>query len=127
MPHEKITPQSWILLPKEIREHLAIAFNVGRSSHTEIRDSEVITDGRTMSDLEAISKEKMTEYVGSEESFGRLWDLTIAKAHSELNPPVGVIQVRTAKPAHLSGEQWEELTRKTVINKDKPKRKAKKA
>lgn len=92
MPHEKITPQQFILLPKETREHLATVFNIPKSSHTEIRDSEVITDGRTMADLEAISKEKMAEYVGSDETFGRLWELTIAKAHSELHPPVGVIK-----------------------------------
>lgn len=86
-----------MLLSREIRHHLATVFNIPFSGVTEIRDQEVITDGRTMNDLEAISAEKMAEYVGSTDSFARLFELTVAKAHSELNPPVGVI--KASEPA----------------------------
>lgn len=91
MQHEKVVPQHWMLLPKDIRQHLATVFNIGMSGVTEIRDQEVITDGRTLNDLAALSAERMAEYVGSTESFARLFELTVAKAHSELHPPVGVI------------------------------------
>lgn len=95
MPHEKITPQHWMLLDKETRIHLAKHFNIPVSGVTEIRDQELITDGRTMADLEALSLQAMCEYVGSQETFGRAFELTIAKAHSELHPPVGEIRAQS--------------------------------
>lgn len=92
MNHDKIVPQAFMLLPREIREHLAPIFGIGRSGITEIRDDQVISDGRTQEDLNAVTAGKMADYVGSEESFGRLWELSIAKAKHELHPPVGEIK-----------------------------------
>ncbi len=83
-----------MLLPKDIRAHLAYIFDIPVSAATEIRDQELITDGRTIADLEALSKERMCEYIGSEESFDRAFELTVAKARAELNPPVGTIAAK---------------------------------
>lgn len=92
MYHDKIVPQAFMLLPREIREHLAKVFEIPRTGVTEIRDDQVISDGRTQDDLNTITSAKMADYVGSEESFGRLWELSIAKAKHELYPPVGEIK-----------------------------------
>lgn len=80
-----------MLLPRETREHLAVVFNIPRSGITEIRDDVVVLDGRTMDDLSAITVEAMEAYVGSPASFGRLWELSIAKSKHELHPPTIVI------------------------------------
>ncbi len=92
MNHEKVVPQQWMLLSKEVRELLAKEFHIPFSGVVEIRDQELITDGRTVQDLEKLNAESMAAYVGSEESFSRLFELTIAKAKSVLNPPVGEIK-----------------------------------
>jgi hypothetical protein len=104
MPIDAILPQQWMHVPRETREKIAEDFHVGRSGVTEIRDSDVITDGRTREDLAVLTSTAMAEYVGSEDSFGRLWELTIAKAHSELHLPVGII----AGPAQVVEMKKEE-------------------
>lgn len=76
-----------MLAPKDIREHLATVFNVGLSGITEVRDQTVVTDGRTIEDLIVITAEAMAKYVGSMESFARLWELSLARAKHELYPP----------------------------------------
>lgn len=91
MPHEKVTPQHWMLLDKETRDYLAKKFDIKVSGVTEVVDQRVVTDGRTMIDLEALSREAMCAFVGSDETFARAFELTIAKAYSELHPPVGTI------------------------------------
>lgn len=88
---ERIVPGQLMLLDKKMRDHIAETFGVKQSGPCEVRDNEVISDGRTLADLSVITKEAMTAYVGSEETFGRLWEITCAKAYSELNPPVGEI------------------------------------
>lgn len=77
-----------MLLPRDIRDRLRVVFNIPRSGITEVRDTELVSDGTTFEDLAVVTSEKMSEYVGSQESFGRLWDLSIAKAKHELNPPI---------------------------------------
>ncbi len=89
---DRIVPQQWMLQPRDIRLHLAKVFDIPRTGISEIRDQDVISDGHTIENLSAITLEKMCAYVGSEETFGRAWELTCAKAHSELHPPVGIIQ-----------------------------------
>ncbi len=78
--------------PKEIRDYLSQMWKIPRSGISEIRDQEVISDGHTYDDLQVITHERMTEYIGSEESFLRAWEITVAKAHSELHPPIGEIR-----------------------------------
>lgn len=89
---DKIPPQLWMLASHEERVHIAHAFDLKKTGITEIRDNDVISDGYNSDDLSAITSEKMSEYVGSEESFPRLWELTVAKARAELHPPVGVMR-----------------------------------
>lgn len=91
MHTDRIVPQQWMLVPRVTREHLAHVFGVIKSGITEVHNETVVTDGRTIDDLAVITAPVMAEYVGSEESFGRLWELSVAKAHSELNPPVGMV------------------------------------
>jgi hypothetical protein len=82
--------QLWMLQSKEIRAHIAKTFNLQRTGVTEIRDNELLTDGYCTKDLSEITAEKMAAYVGSNEDFPRLWELTVAKTRYELNPPVEV-------------------------------------
>lgn len=88
---DKIVPQQFMLLKRQMRDHLAKVFGIESSGSCEIMDQTEISDGRTMKDLSVITKEKMEEYVGSSDTFGRLWEITIAKAYSELNPPIAII------------------------------------
>lgn len=88
---EKIYQQHWIDLPQETRNHLVKVFDIPQSGITEIRDQTVVADGHTNADLEAITADKMSAYVGSEIgtlAFSRLFDITLAKVKSELHPPV---------------------------------------
>lgn len=81
-----------MLLSKDERVHLAKVFDIPKSGVSEIIDQRVITDGHNADDLMTLTAERMEIYVGSKESFPRLWELTCAKAHYELNPPVGIIK-----------------------------------
>lgn len=89
--YDKVFVHLWMHLPKNERGRIAYVFDLNRSGISEVKDEQVITDGYCQADLLGITAEKMEEYVGSKESFNRLWELTCAKAHSECNPPVGVI------------------------------------
>lgn len=91
MPVERILPGQFMHVSKEIRDYLSQMWKLPRSGVTEIRDQDIISDGHTIEDLLAITHERMNEYIGSEESFARAWELTVAKAYSELHPPVGNI------------------------------------
>lgn len=92
--YTQIVPQLWMLVDREQRNHLAKVFGLVKTGVAEIKDQDVISDGFSQEDLKEITEARMIEYVGSTDSFPRLWELTVAKAKSELNPPIGVI----AKP-----------------------------
>jgi hypothetical protein len=92
MPIQRLLPQQWMHVSKEIRDYLALMWKVPQSGITEVRDQEIITDGHTYEDLAVITLDRMCDYIGSEESFARAWEVTVAKAHSELHPPVGIIR-----------------------------------
>lgn len=94
---ERILPGQFMNLSKELRDHIAGVFHVAQSGATEVRNDEVVSDGRTFEDLAVITKEAMLEYVGSTEDFLRAWELTVRKAYSELHPSMGVI--RASAPA----------------------------
>lgn len=91
MDTDRIAPQQWMIVPRETRERLVSVFNIGKSGITEVHNENVVTDGRTVDDLRAITSDVMAEYVGSSASFFRLWELSIAKAYSELHSPVGMV------------------------------------
>jgi hypothetical protein len=89
VPEYQIFPAQWLCLSHDERELLAKRFSIGRSVATEIVDNRIVSDGRGVNDLKAITKEKMQEYINDpkEEDFMRLWNLVQAKARYELNPP----------------------------------------
>ena len=88
--NDKIYTAMWIDLPREYRNKLTEVFSIERTGISEVRDDTLISDGYTNTDLQAITREKMAEYVGSsaeDTAFHRLWELTLAKIKFELNPP----------------------------------------
>lgn len=87
-----MTPQAFMQHTRELRDYISQVFKVPLSGVTEVRDQEVISDGHTYDDLKVITLDAMCDYIGSQETFARAWELTCAKAHSELHPPVGVIK-----------------------------------
>lgn len=88
---DRIYPAQWMHHSKEMRDKIARDFDLSRTGVTEIRDQDVISDGYTVHDLANITLNKMCAYIGSEETFARAWELTIAKVYSELHPPAGTI------------------------------------
>lgn len=92
MPEQRILPGQFMHISKEIRDYLALMWKLPRSGITEVRDQDVISDGHTYEDLKHITLERMCEYIGSQETFARAWEVTCAKAYSELHPPVGIIR-----------------------------------
>lgn len=97
MPPERLTPGQWMHNTKELREHLAKVFSVEQSKATEVRDQDIVSDGRSYDDLAVITLAKMEEYIGSKETFARAWEITCSKGWSELHPPMGTIQPVAAK------------------------------
>jgi hypothetical protein len=106
-------------LSRDVREKIAEVFNVQKSGVTEIKDNEVLRDGRTDEDLLAITLEKMNAYIGSEETFARAWEITISKINYELNPPPIeikppiTIMAETEKEAVKKAEEIIEVIEKT--------------
>ncbi len=94
----------WMSLSRETRNHLIKVFDLKKNGVTEVRDQEVITDGYTTDDLKAINLGGMCEYIGSEETFGRAWEITLAKVHSELNPPIGEIKSVDGEPTIVDAQ-----------------------
>lgn len=97
MSFERVLPGLWMNLPREERLYIAERFSIPRTGVTEVRDTEVLSDGFTFDDLAHINRDKMVDFIGSgdlegNESFPRLWELTVAKARYEINPPPMVIQ-----------------------------------
>lgn len=91
---DRILVPHWVSLEKEVRQHLAKVFNLTATGIAEIRDQTVISDGYSNADLDKITAAKMAEYVGSNESFPRLWEITLAKVKYELHPPVDLEEIK---------------------------------
>lgn len=90
MSFDKVLTQLWMALPRDERVLLAVQFDLRKTGITEVKDDQVVSDGFTQEDLQGITREKMVEYVGSDESFPRLWELTVAKARYEITPPIQI-------------------------------------
>lgn len=110
---EKIYTQIWVELSQPIRMHLAKVFDLPRTGISEIKDMTLISDGHTNKDLESITLEKMNEYIGSEELFARAWELTLAKAKYELNPPTIVVGVGELKDQEEEKEDVKKTTKQS--------------
>jgi hypothetical protein len=91
MAPERILPAQFMHITKEVRDYIAAMWKIPQSGITEVRDQYVISDGHTYEDLAVITLDKMCEYIGSRETFARAWELTCAKAYSELYPPEKMI------------------------------------
>lgn len=119
---DHIYQQHWIDLPKEIRNHLVKVFGLTANGIAEIRDQTIVSDGFTNKDLEGITTAKMAEYVGSNESFIRLWELTLAKCHYELHPPIEIpgamIGMHVPDSEILSTDVVIDLTGSNLANTD---------
>lgn len=101
---DRIYPSVWLALPKDVRDRLVEVFSITRTGATEIRDQSVVSDGYTVEDLQCITLTAMSRYIGSDETFGRAWEITIAKAHSELHPPVAIIKQVDGEPTAIDIE-----------------------
>lgn len=88
--YNNVLPAIWMQLEKPIKDHLVKVFDIKRTGISEIRDQTLISDGYSVLDLQVITLERMTEYIGSNETFPRAWELTCAKAKYELNPPMNL-------------------------------------
>ena len=86
--YNNIPSQLWMLLDKPIRTHHAAVFEIPMTGVREIIDDRVISDGYSNKDLESVTIEKMTAYIGSEETFPRAWEMTCEKAKNEVYPVV---------------------------------------
>lgn len=115
----QIVPQLWMLVPKEERDYLAKAFNLPKTGITEIVDQTVVTDGYKAEDLVNITLEKMTAFIGSEETFMRAWELSVMKAHSELNPPTHILTAGIAKLEQVAEKVEEEIKEEVLKVEDK--------
>lgn len=91
MAPERILPQQFMHITKEVRDYIAAMWKLPQSGIIEVRDQYVISDGHTYEDLAVITLDKMCEYIGSRETFARAWEITCAKAYSELHPPGAVL------------------------------------
>ena len=110
---DKVPTALWMIQPQSVRNLLAKEFELSRTGYSEVRDQDLISDGFTASDLEGITSEKMEAYVGSHETFSRLWELTVMKAYSELNPPMGIIKhTVSVEDAELSEPDIEHVEKK---------------
>jgi hypothetical protein len=75
----------WTSLSNEQRRLIRSKFAIPRSGNVEVSDGRVLTDGTTAKDFEALTIQKMQEYVSSEISdFHKLFDLVVAKIQTEI-------------------------------------------
>ena len=96
----KIVPEVWMQAPQALRNQIALDFGLTRTGASEIYGDELIKDGFSVEDLAPLTEEAMAEYVGSMETLPRLWELTVAKAYSILNPITGIIETKDEKPTN---------------------------
>jgi hypothetical protein len=124
--YDHIYTHIWMLVPHEERQVLVEAFDLSKSGRTEVRDSDVITDGYTNDDLAAITAERMAAYVGSDEPFMRLWELTVAKARSIVHPAQPFPQLAAEKTEEQIPAVQEALPANTETHDKESKAAAKK-
>lgn len=119
--YNNIPSQLWMLLDKPVRAHLATVFEIPMTGVREIIDDRVISDGYSNTDLQSITLEKMIAYIGSEETFPRAWEMSCAKANSELNPEVVPMadepkETPTGDVTTITSDNMVELQNKTKTN-----------
>lgn len=92
---DRIFPIYWLELSHEERMYLTAQFNVPTSGGAVTDGGVLISDGKSVKDLEVFTKESMAAFVGesadTEVGYARLWELTKAKAHADITGHTGVI------------------------------------
>lgn len=82
-------PVEWLKVPMEIRVKLKEVFNIPRSKGTVIEDNRVMSDGHTIEDLQAVTIEKMQNYLDSEETdFVQLFNKCVQRIEDEIEPEI---------------------------------------
>lgn len=76
---------AWVSLPGEVRARIRSLFDIPRSSHVEVHDGKIHTDGTTTEDFMHLTAEKMQEFNSTDSvDFHRLFDLTISKIEEDI-------------------------------------------
>lgn len=112
--YNNVPPQLWMQLDSKVKDHLVSVFSIPRTGLREIRDQDVVQDGYSLEDLKAITLEKMTAFIGSEETFPRAWEITCSKAKSDVYP---MMNMPTAIVDEVEKEVITEVIEKTHVNK----------
>lgn len=80
---------TWVSLPGDIREKIRELFSISRSSHVQVNDGRIETDGTTPQDFQSLTIEKMQAYLNSTETdFLKLFDDVVEKIK---NPPISIV------------------------------------
>ena len=87
---DRLYPQVWMALDKDIKDVLVKEFKIERGGQVEILNQEIVKDGYRTEDLAVINVENMMAFVEQDKelSFSRMWELTIAKINFILHPPI---------------------------------------
>jgi hypothetical protein len=118
---QQIYQQQWIALERDVRTLLFSELELTKSGPTEVKDETVISDGVTNADLQMLTAEKLSTFIGSkEESLGRAWELTIKKAYSILYPPAVTITPKKEEIAKAATKVIKPDTTKPVTPQAKP-------
>ena len=118
MHFTQVYAQNWMILPRDLRRHLALVFKIVPTGITEVKDNVVISDGFTNDNLKLIDAVKMAEYLKvplDMYDFAKLWELTLGHANHELHPVVVNMEGITIMPQEvsaLSQSPVEELDKK---------------
>ena len=80
-------------------------WKIEQSAASEVVDNVQVSDGHTFQDLFVITKELLCDYIGSEESFLRAWEIAVSKAIGELHPPEVMIGKAAVEDTEPTDEQ----------------------
>lgn len=82
---------TWVSLPNDVRDRIRTIFSISRSSHVQVNDGKIETDGTTPQDFQSLTVDKMQTYLNTkDDDFLKLFDMVVAKVKAELNPSVTI-------------------------------------
>jgi hypothetical protein len=104
---EQITVPTWLTISAETRMKLREIFKINQSSHTQVVTDQfgkpqVLSDGCTDADLQAITVEKLRDFLGtaaSDETIYDLFKLTVRKVEKP-----GMIETASVEEKHATNE-----------------------
>lgn len=100
----QVSVHDWLQLPMDIRQKLAVIFNLNRSGGNILEDNVVISDGYSHKDLAAITVDAMQKYLETYEinDFVTLFDLVIDKVSYKEPEP----EPEKPDPTRIIVEDW---------------------